>query len=115
MRPRPITSQERAWLIRGLNSLRTGEYVGCHAVDLDTGRKPPLGPSIDPQPYLDQLDKLVVIDKCDCGSKNCHAVSFQQSRQGEILTLVKHSTDEGRWLIISVNCTTKELASLELI
>jgi hypothetical protein len=115
MRPRPITSQERAWLIRGLNSLRTGEYVGCHAIDLDTWRHPPLGPPVDPQPYLDQLDKLVVIQKCNCGGKPCHTVYFQESQWSEMRTLVMHCTDDGRWLNICVNHTTQELVKLEII
>lgn len=115
MRPRPITTHERVWLIRGLNLLRTGEYVGCHAVDLETGKPPTPGPPVDPQPYLDQLDQLTVIHQCACGQKNCHTVSFQQSQHGAVRPLVMHGTGDGRWLIICVNHTTKELAQLEII
>ena len=115
IRPRKITPKERAWLIRGLNSLATGEYVGCHAVDLSTWQKPQPGPPIDPQPYLDQLDKLVVVEKCKCGQRKCHTVTFRQSKAGRSVGLVKHKAEDGRWLIICVNMKTRELSELELI
>jgi hypothetical protein len=115
MRPRPITAQERAWLIRGLNSLATGEYVGTGVIDLDTGTPPPPGPPVDPQPYLDQLDNLVVVKKCNCGQKSCHTVDFRQSKKARHCGLVMTQTDDGRFLIISVNELTNELADLEII
>ena len=114
MRPRPITAQERKWLIRGLNALPTGEYVGCHSINLATGSHPPPGPPINPQPYLDQLDKLVVVSKCNCGGKNCHTVTFRDVPKGKPRTLVMHNTDDGRWLIITVAKDTQELAGLEI-
>ena len=115
MRPRPVTTKERAWLVRGLESLRTGEYVGCHSINLATGTPPPPGPPIDPQPYLDQLDKLVVVRRCNCGLKNCHTVAFQGFQKGKIRTLVKHNTKDGRWLIITAHEDTNELTELEVI
>ena len=115
IRPRKITPKERAWLIRGLNSLTTGEYVGSHAIDLDTWQKPPLGDPMDPRPYLDQVDNLIVIKKCKCGGKRCHTVTFRQSGEGESVALVEHSTTDNRWLIICVNEKTRELSELEII
>ena len=114
MSPRPITAQERKWLVRGLNSLASGEYVGCHSIDLATGTKPPPAPPTDPQPYLDQLDHLVVVHKCNCGGKNCHTVCFRDVPKGKPRTLVMHNTDDCRWLIITVDNETQELAALEI-
>jgi len=115
MRPRPVTTKERAWLVRGLESLRTGEYVGCHSINLATGKPPPPGPPRDPQPYLDQLDKLIVVSRCNCGLKNCHTVAFQGFQKGKIRTLVMHNTKDGRWLIITAHEDTNELTELEVI
>ena len=112
---RKITSEERAWLIHGLSSLRTGEYVGCHAVDIATGTKPSPGAPIDPQPYLDQLDTLVVTKKCNCGQKNCHTVSFRRQGNSQSVALVEHQTDDGRLLIICVDEATRELSELEIV
>ena len=115
LQPRPLTVQERSWLIRGLESLRTGEYVGYHAVNLATGKKPSLGPPINPQPYLDQLDDLVVIEKCNCGQKNCQTVKFRRVNPKKIETLVMHNTEDGRWLVITAHKDTHKLAELEVI
>jgi hypothetical protein len=115
IRPRKITAKERAWLIRGLHSLSTGEYVGCHAVDLDTGTHPLPGKPVDPRPYLAQLDTLVVIKKCGCGQKTCHTVTFRQSKSCPPSNLVFSKTDDGRLLIIDVNRETGELSGLEII
>ena len=117
IRPRKITPQERAWLIHGLESLRTGEYA-THSIDLDTGKNPPPTLPIDPQPYLDQIDKLVVVNECRCGVKTCHTVKFRQSAEvnpRNIRTLVWTLTDDCRTLIVSVNVSTNELVDLEII
>jgi hypothetical protein len=115
IRPRKITTRERAWLIRGLNSLRTGAYVGTHAINLDLGTNPPPGPPVDPQPYLDQIDKLIVVKKCRCGQKNCYTVTFRQSHLGRSVGLVMHYTEDDRRLIICVNNKSRELSELEII
>lgn len=134
MRPRPITAQERAWLVRGLRILATGQYVGCHVLNLTTRSYPPPGPPIDPRPYLDQLDRLRVVSRCRCGQNNCHKVGFEQSakavtRAGRVrgedrrdatkqtksrglAALVHYHTGDGRYLIITVDPDTKELAEL---
>lgn len=115
IRPRKITTKQRAWLIRGLHSLSTGEYVGCHAVDVATGTHSLPGKPVDPKPYLAQLDKLVVVAKCGCGQKTCHTVTFRQSKAHRHSNLVFTKTGDGRSLIIDVNCETGELAGLEIV
>jgi hypothetical protein len=98
-----------------LNTLRSGEYVGTCSIDVDTGTTPPPGPPIDPQPYLDQLDNLVVVKRCKCGQKSCHTIDFRQSKKARHVGLVLTETDDGRLLIICVNKETGELADLEVI
>ena len=115
LRPRKITAEEKAWLIRGLRSLKTGEYAGCHAIDLGTGKNPPLGKPIDPRPFLDQLDSLIAVAECSCGQRNCHTVTFRQSTTAPRRTIVYSKTDDGRSLIIDKNSATGELAGLEII
>jgi hypothetical protein len=113
---RPITEQEREWLVQGLQSLATGEYSGGgNWIDCETGKVLPKDEPIDPKPYLDQLDALRVMAQCDCGDPNCHTVHFQGFSPGNSVALVEFHTEDDRMLIILVDRDTDKLAELEII
>lgn len=101
---RKLTVQEKKWLIRGLNSLKTGEYFGGGRwVDMETGETLPPDEPIDPQPFLEQINNLRVIYKCKCGDKNCHTIHFQHFRKGKSVAIVNYYTEDDRMLIIFID------------
>jgi len=113
---RELTKQERDWLIIGLSSLKTGEYFGGGQwIDTETGKTKPLDEPIDPNYWLDQVDILRVVSKCNCGESNCHTVQFQNFEPKKSIALVCDSTDDGRMLIIHIHEDTGLIAELELI
>ena len=112
---RALTKQERDWMVRGLETLRTGEYFGGGKwVELDTNKKKELDQPIDPGPYLHQIDELRVVDKCTCGEPKCHTVKFQNFEIGKSVAIVCSSTEDKRMLIIHINEETGRLAELEI-
>lgn len=115
MRPRPITDQERAWLARGLESLRATQDLDRFVIEPKTQRKLLPGESLDPQPYLRQLDQLRVIKKCNCGQKNCHTVTFEGYQRHHSHLLVHHKIDDGRRMMIMIHEDTHALVELEII
>ena len=113
---RKLTEQEKKWLIRGLNSLKTGKYFGGgYWINVKTGKTLPLDEPIDPRPFFDQIDDLRAIYKCKCGDKNCHTVHFQHYRRGRSDAIITYYTKDGRMLIIFVDEETGKLSELEII
>ena len=113
---RKLTEQEKKWLIRGLNTLKTGKYFGGGRwVDMKTGKTLPLDKPIDPRPFFNQIDDLRVVYKCKCGDKNCHTVHFQHYCRGKSVAIISYYTKDGRRLIIFVNEQTRKLSELEII
>ncbi len=113
---RPLTDQERAWLIRGLNSLATGEYAdGGRWIEKKTGEVKPLDPPQDPSSWLDQVDSLRVIGQCNCGEPNCHTVQFQDFEGSQVVAIVTYHTEDGRLLNVLINERTGRIAELEII
>jgi len=114
--PRSLTEEEKRWLRQALALLSTGEYLGGGRwVDVETGETMPLGPPVDPEPFLKQLDSLLVVDECRCGDPNCHTVRFQHYRPGRSHALVHTETDDGRQLIVFADEETRLLTELEVI
>lgn len=114
--PRSLTDQEKAWLRQALSLLPTGEYLGGGRWrDVKTGKTKPLDPPIDPEPYLAQIEDLVVVARCGCGSPNCCTVDFQHFRPGRSVALVHTNTDDGRDLIVFEDEETGYLTQLEVI
>lgn len=114
--PRPLTEEEKGWLRQALALLPTGEYMGggrWH--DPILGGTMPPDPPIDPEPYLAQIDDLVVTSRCDCGDPGCHTVQFQHFREGRSVALVHTTTGDGRQLIVFVDADTGMLSELEVI
>ncbi|QQS42118.1 MAG: hypothetical protein IPM63_04010 [Acidobacteriota bacterium] len=110
-----MTEQEREWLVLGLETLRTGEYFGGgNWVDLETNKAKELDQPLDPQPFLQQIDELRVVDKCPCGEARCHTVTFQNFEIGKSVAIVCSSTKDSRMLIIHINEDTGRLAELEI-
>jgi hypothetical protein len=113
---RPLTAEERAWLIRGLQMLPTGHaFGGGLSTNYHTGEVLPLDPVVDPAPYLSQLDELRVREICDCGEPECHTVHFQHYVFRKSVPLVYSHTEDDRLLNIFVNKDTGLLAELEII
>lgn len=113
---RKLIKQERDWLISGLNSLKTGEYFGGGRwIDTETGETKQLDEPIDPKYWLDKIDNLRVISKCNCGESNCHTVQFQNFEPKKVVALVCDSTDDGRMLIIHIHEDSGLIAELEII
>jgi hypothetical protein len=116
MLDRPLTTQEKDWLIRGLHTLGTGEYFGGgNWIDLQTKEKLPLDEPVDPSFLLDQIDNLRVIGQCECGEANCHTVQFQHYQRGRSVAIVCYHTEDKRQLIIHINEDSGLLAELEVI
>ena len=112
--PRPLTDQEKEWLKQALALLPTGEYFGGGRwVDALTGEVAPPDPPIDPEPYLKQLDSLMVVGRCQCGDPRCHTVWFQPQRCRSYV-LVHTSTGDGRELVVFVDSEGR-LTELEVI
>ena len=113
---RELTEQEKKWLIRGLETLKTGEYFGGGRwVDLDTNETKKLDEPVDAEFFLQQIDELQVVDKCLCGDATCHTVKFQNFKRGKSVAIVCSSTEDKRMLIIHINEDTGHLAELEII
>ncbi|MBA3601955.1 MAG: hypothetical protein H0W45_12135 [Acidobacteria bacterium] len=61
---RELTEQEKNWLIRRLETLKTGKYFGGgNWVDLDTNETKELDEPFDAEFFLEQIDELRVVDK----------------------------------------------------
>jgi len=113
---RPLTEQERAWLIQGLATLPTGKALGGGVwAKYHTGEVDPLGPPVDPEPFLRQIEGLRVVGICDCGEPDCHTVTFQHAAGGKRASLVYSHIEDGRLLIIDLNKDTGLLAQMEII
>ncbi len=57
-----MTDQERAWLMRGLESLPTGEYQGGGKwVEVATNKVKPVDEPINSAFWLQQIDGLTVV------------------------------------------------------
>lgn len=114
--PRLLTKQEREWLCLAISLLPTGEYLGGGRwKDVKTGETKPLDPPIDPEPYLAQIENLMVVARCGCGDPNCHTVDFQHYRPGRSVALAHTNTDDGRELIVFEDEETGHLTQLEVI
>lgn len=114
--PRPLTDQEKAWLRQALSLLPTGEYLGGGRWrDVKTGETKPLDPPVDPEPYLAQIEELVVVDRCRCGNLKCHTVDFQHYRPGRSVALVHTNTEDGRELIVFEDEETGKLTQMEVV
>lgn len=113
---RALTEQEKKWLLRGLNTLGTGEYFGGgNWIDTKTGERLALDEPVDPQHLISQIESLRVVGKCDCGELNCHTVQFQNHERGKSVAIVCYHTEDNRMLIIPLNANTGRLAELEII
>lgn len=113
---RSLTEQEKNWLIRGLETLKTGEYFGGgNWVDLETNKTKELDEPLDPEFFLAQIDELRVVGKCHCGDATCHTVEFQNFEIGKSVAIVCSSTEDRRMMIIHINEDTGPLAELEII
>ncbi len=113
---RELTEQERGWLIRGLNSLETGEYFGGNRwVDTQTGEIKNIDEPIDPKFWLDQIDDLRVVGKCSCGKQSCHTVQFQNFEKGKVEAIVSYYTEDKRILNILIHEESGLIAELEVV
>ena len=113
---RPLTLQERAWLVEGLQTLAAGEHFGGGQwTDAETNTVKPRDEPVDPAPYLAQVDSLRVVGRCECGEINCHTIRFQDYGLGEHSALVMSRTDDGRLLIISISEATERIVELEVV
>ncbi len=113
---RELTKQERDWLVRGLNSLKTGEYSGGNRwIDTETGKIKPLEETIDPKFWLEQIDNLRVVGKCRFGKIKCHTVQFQHFEKEKVEAIVSYYTDDSRMLNIHIHVDSGLLAELEII
>lgn len=113
---RLLTQQEKSWLIRGLNTLATGEYFGGGRwVDTKTNKTKKLDKPINPEFFIEQIENLRVIGSCNCGEANCHTVQFQNFEIGKLVNLVFYNTEDKRMLLIHINEDTNQLAELEII
>lgn len=113
---RALTEQEKKWLLRGLNTLGTGEYFGGGKwVDMETNERLPLDELVDPQHLINQVANLRVVGECGCGEPRCHTVQFQHYERGKSAAVVCYQTEGKRMLIIHVNEDSGRLAELEII
>ncbi len=113
---RPLTKQEKDWLLRGLETLETGEYFGGgNWVDVENNCRKELDKPVDPNFLLEQIDELQVIEMCSCGEPNCHTVKFQDFETGKSVAIVCYHTEDKRMLIIHINENNGKLAELEII
>jgi hypothetical protein len=113
---RPLTNQERNWLIRGLKTLETGEYFGGdNWIDTETNKRKSLDQPIDPLFHLQEVESLYVVGQCNCGERNCHTIQFQNYEKGKSAAIVCYHTEDKRMLIIHINESTGKLAELEII
>lgn len=113
---RPLTPQERNWLVTALSTLPTGRYAGGGCwVDCETNQVKPLAEPIDSSPYLAQLDGLLVVGRCGCGQSNCHTVYFADFEPGTVVTPVIAITRTGELLTVGVDRVTGQLTELEVL
>ena len=113
---RALTEQEKTWLLRGLNTLATGEYSGGgNWIDAKTNELLPLAPPVNPQPLIDQMAELQVIEQCNCGEPSCHTIRFQHFERRKSKKIVFYHTEDKRLLLIFVNRDSGLLAELEII
>ncbi|HEY0048829.1 MAG TPA: hypothetical protein VGB68_06075 [Pyrinomonadaceae bacterium] len=113
---RPLTEQEKEWMIRGLKTLETGEYFGGgNWIDTKANEIKPLDEPVNSEYFLNQIDNLRVVGKCNCGAPDCHTIQFQHFDKGKSASLVCYHTEDNRMLIILINEDTGKLAELEII
>jgi hypothetical protein len=113
---RALTEQEKGWLLRGLNTLGTGEYFGGgNWIDMETNERLPLSEPVNPQHLIEQIDNLSVVGECGCGEPNCHTVQFQNYERGKSEAIVCYHTEDKRMLIIHVHADSGLLAELEIV
>jgi hypothetical protein len=113
---RPLTKQEKDWLLRGLKTLETGEFFGGgNWIDVENKRRKKLDKPVNANFLLEQIDELQVTEKCNCGEPNCHTVKFQNFEIGKSVAVVCYHTEDKRMLIIHINENNGKLAELEII
>lgn len=111
-----LTQQEKDWLLRGLQTLETGQYFGGgNWIDTQTNERVRLAKPVDPAFLLSQIGDLQVVSQCDCGEANCHTVQFQHYQKGKSAAIVCYHTEDNRLLIIHLNRDRGLLAELEVI
>jgi hypothetical protein len=86
---RPLTQQERDWLVQGLQALS------------------------DPAAYLAQVAQLRVVQQCDCNQPDCHTINFQSFKGRKVQNIYGACSDDGRML--NIDSHTGELLGLEVI
>lgn len=93
--PRPITAQERAWLLRGIAKLDDQDEI---------------------EAYTEGISGLVVEAKCDCGDPACHSVEFTRGEpETRTIGIACTTSGDGRTLIVHADERSGELVELELI
>jgi hypothetical protein len=112
---RPLTDQERHGLIRGLETPRTGEYMGGGRwLDPVTGGIKDLDEPVDPGPLLEQVDGPRVVIECARGEPTRATISFQDLPPGRCATIIHFRTEDQLPLILDVDRDTGLLGSLEI-
>jgi hypothetical protein len=97
MYPRPLTEQEKTWLIKGLQD----EFKDDPSFNIDF--------------YMKQLDGLKVYYKCDCGDPNCYTIGFIPPSEKHLdYCFVDQATDDGRSLLIH-ETEDRRISMLEII
>lgn len=95
MEPRPLTEQEKEWIKKCLSTLpKKKVFISKDGIFL---------PPTNPKPYLEQIDSLIVIDKCSCGDPNCHSIKFQHFQEKGSYAIAITSLEDGRFAILYTN------------
>jgi hypothetical protein len=109
--PRPIAGFEKDYIIKGIESL--GNNGSPIPVELEDGKAGIFW--LDNDEFINQLDSLIIIGKCQCGDPECHTVQFQHYRAGYSIKLVEMILEDGRIMRIFINRELGLVSGLEII
>jgi hypothetical protein len=106
--PRPITQEEKEFLIRALGMLSSDEPIPVN----DASGKAVNWVQKDDLVF--QIDTLVVIGRCQCGDPDCHTIQFQYHRSGFSEKILEMVLEDERILSIYIDKEKGYLTCLEI-
>ena len=97
---RPINEREKEWIRSVLE--QESRNSGLH-----------------PEPYLSQIDDLIVVEECDCGDPGCFSVRFSGYEPGHSFGLadgtVQLENGKSVMVIVFIHGDTRRISEIETI